>query len=197
MQQLSFEDFQKQHGQNKIMSEIEQTHKKGTAALFYSHNGADVAIIDTASEEDKKKDNSHDYSVYIIKNQEALVFTCSGYNNSSGDVLYMRTKMRGLLTKTSPQDLTSKGMYPSGMFYHCKEEDIDALSEAAKMYDKYQKETGDQLKVGDIFKLYVPGSFDSITRQLANSREQQNRDQQTQAVIDQQFKRMSSPYFRS
>ncbi len=180
MERRSYADIEKKYAQNPLMAEIKKSYsRKGGEALFYNHNGADVAIIDKAHQ------NGHDYEIFIMKDDKTLTFRAAGEIGNDAGTLFVGARVVGLEERKEASGKPSEGMYPYTVILKSeqKEKGVDVLVAAAKVYQRYQDETQGEIKIGDIFKSYVPGSFQSIKENL-NQIDKQNQDAQKQAVID-------------
>lgn len=180
MERRSYADIEKKYAQNPVMAEIQKAYlQKCGEALYYNHNGADVAIIDKAHQ------NRHDYEIFIMKDDKTLTFRAAGEIGNDAGTLFVGARVVGLVERKEASGKPSEGMYPYTVILKSeqKEKGVDVLVAAAKVYQRYQDETQGEIKIGDIFKSYVPGSFQSIKENL-NQIDKQNQEAQKRAVID-------------
>lgn len=190
MEQISYDDFKSKYAQYQTMKDIEAEFKRDVEdALFYNHNGADVAVIEKRQRDEFSRGKRHDYDVIVFKNDNVLRFYAGGEIGNEAGTLFVRAGVVGLPFRDKADENSSKGIYPYTTILKDEQEKkgVDVLVAAGRIYDRYQDETNGNVKIGDIFKQYVPDSFEGMKKRFEATK-QQTTEQQKQSAIDVQIK---------
>lgn len=165
-----------ERNQNIPNEKREQIRKiMGGYDLSYKHNGAEVFISR------KRKDNKHGYamdaSVCVIKGDKSLSFSIVESIGNEYGTIFTRADCSVAPTRNKLDGDISEGMYPYNTFTKSEQkENQDILTRAAIIYSRYDKETNGDIKIGEIFKSYVPSSYEAIQKELTTQDQKANED---------------------
>lgn len=167
-----------ERNQNISNEKREQIKKiMGGYDLSYKHNGAEVFISR------KRKENKYGYgmdaSVCVIKGDKSLTFSIGESIGNEHGTIFTRATVLGAPTRNNIDGDISEGMYPYDTFTKLdQKENQDILTRAAIIYSHYDKETNGNIKIGEIFKSYVPSSYEAIQKELNTQDQKPNEDKE-------------------
>ena len=146
---------------------------RGDCSLGYkTDDGAEVYIW---RDVDRSKKYGYDAKadVHVVNNDKVLSFYMGEHIGNEAGTIWTHAHVGGLPNRKTLADSPNDGMYDN--ISYTKEEQIegeDLFTRAAKIYDRYEKETDGQFAIGTAFRKYVPDSYDNI-RQYFTDKEKQ------------------------
>ncbi len=137
----------------------------GKYALAYKHNGAEVFI--NQAHRNNKYGYAMNMDVTILKDGKKLHFTMGEEIGNEQGTIFTAARIDGLPNRSSRSDNPSEGLYPYDIITKENQaEGDDLLTRAAEIYSEYEKETKGAVRMGSVFKSYVPGSYKEIIKEL-------------------------------